>query len=146
VSPRRVRFVEMEYAVPRAEIRRVLDGVRGVTEAEREAGRPISFPIEVRVAAADDVWLSTAYGRDSAYVAVHAYVGTPYEEYFRGVEAVVNEVAGRPHWGKLHFQDAASLRTRYPKFEDFLAVRNRVDPEGRFRNDYLDRVFGVPAG
>ena len=146
VSPRRVRFVEMEYAVPRAEIRRVLDGVRGVTEAEREAGRPISFPIEVRVAAADDVWLSTAYGRASAYVAVHAYVGTPYEDYFRGVEAVVNEVAGRPHWGKLHFQDAASLRPRYPRFDDFLAVRTRVDPEGRFRTDYLDRVFGTPSG
>src|SRR5690606_30702809 len=80
---------------------------------------PVAFPVEVRVAAADDIWLSTAYGRDTAYVAVHQYVGMPYEEYFTEFARIAASVGGRPHWGKMHPLDADELRHLYPRFDDF---------------------------
>jgi L-gulonolactone oxidase len=138
-SPRLVHFYEMEYAVPRAEGANVVRAVRDWIDA---SGLQITFPIEVRFTAADDIWLSTASGRDSCYVAVHVYRGTPYEQYFRAVESIMDAVGGRPHWGKLHFQSAATLRPRYPHWDDFQAVRRRLDPEGRFANSYTDRVLG----
>jgi FAD/FMN-containing dehydrogenase len=106
---------------------------------------PVMFPVEVRVAAADDIWLSTAYGRDTAYIAIHQYTGLPYRAYFDVFESVVATVAGRPHWGKLHTLDAGRLGPLYPRFEDFRRVRAEADPEDRFGNAYLGRVFG-PAG
>jgi L-gulono-1,4-lactone dehydrogenase len=139
VSTRLVRFAEMEYAVPRARAREAVDGVREVVERR---GLRVSFPIEVRFVAPDDIPLSTASGRDTCYVAVHMARGVPYEEYFRGVEAVMDGLDGRPHWGKLHFQTAATLAPRYPEWERFQAVRRKLDPEGRFSNAYLDRVLG----
>jgi L-gulonolactone oxidase len=138
-SPRRVRFVEMEYAVPREAVVEAVTGVRTVTELP---GMTVSFPIEVRFAGGDDIPLSTASGRDSAYVAVHMFAGQPYQRYFYEVEAVMGSLDGRPHWGKLHTLDAATLRTRYPRFDEFLTVRKRVDPGGVFSNDYLERVLG----
>ena len=142
VTPRRVHFVESEYAVPRESLADVL------AELRREVPRlaePVMFPVEVRVAAADDIWLSTGYGRDTAYVAVHQYTGLPYRAYFDLFESVMAGVAGRPHWGKLHSLDAARLGPLYPRFDDFRQVRAQVDPEDRFGNPYLSRVFG-PAG
>jgi L-gulono-1,4-lactone dehydrogenase len=103
------------------------------------------FPVEIRVTAADDIWLSTASGRDSAYIAIHQYTGLPYREWFGLFESVVAEVDGRPHWGKTHSLDAARLRPLYPHFDDFRRVRAQVDPEGRFSNAYLTRVIGPPA-
>ena len=105
----------------------------------------VAFPVEVRVAAADDIWLSTAHGRDSAYIAVQQFVGMPYREYFSAFEKIAGEVGGRPHWGKMHDLDAQTLRSRYPKFDDFLRVRKETDPNGTFTNTYLDRVLG-PVG
>ncbi|MCW2608182.1 MAG: FAD-dependent oxidoreductase [Frankiales bacterium] len=139
-SPRRVRFREMEYAVPREALASVLTELRGLPEKH---GLTVSFPVEVRVAPADDITLSTASGRDSAYVAVHQYVGTPYEEWFGVVEPLFDAVGGRPHWGKLHTLDAARLAERYPRFAEFTALRDAVDPERRFANAYLDRVLGA---
>ncbi|HWN32644.1 MAG TPA: D-arabinono-1,4-lactone oxidase [Pseudonocardia sp.] len=138
-SPRRVRFVEMEYAVPRDAVQEAIAGVRRATELP---GMKVSFPIEVRFAAPDDIPLSTASGRESAYLAVHMFSGQAFQRYFDEVEAVLGGLDGRPHWGKMHSCDAATLRTRYPRFDEFLAVRKRVDPTGVFRNDYLDRVLG----
>ncbi len=138
-SPRRVRFVEMEYAIPRAD---VVEVVREIKRTIERQGWRIGFPIEVRVAAADDIPLSTASGRASAYVAVHVPAGVEHEPYFRAVEAIAGQVDGRPHWGKLHFLDAATLRERYPDFDRFLAVRDRLDPRRMFANAYLDRVLG----
>jgi FAD-linked oxidoreductase len=138
-TPRRVRFVESEYAIPRDELYQVLGELRS---AVRALPHPVIVPVEVRVAAADDVWLSTAYGRDTAYVAVHQFLGMPYREYFDAFEAVATAHGGRPHWGKLHGLDAAGLRERYPRFDDFRRVRAEVDPAGVFRNGYLDRVLG----
>ena len=142
ITPRRVHFVESEYAVPRESLAGVLAELR---RAVPRLAQPVMFPVEVRVAAADDIWLSTAHGRDTAYVAIHQYIGLPYRAYFDMFESVVAGVAARPHWGKLHSLDAGQLGPRYPRFDDFRRVRAEVDPEDRFGNPYLSRVLG-PAG
>jgi L-gulono-1,4-lactone dehydrogenase len=139
VTSRRVRFVESEYAVPRESLLDVLAELRaGVARL----ADPVMFPVEIRVAAADDVWLSTAYGRDSAYVAVHQYTGLPYREYFDLFESIAGSVGGRPHWGKMHGRDAAYLTGAYPRFADFLKLRDEADPARVFANPYLEQVFG----
>ena len=138
-SPRRVRFKEQEYAVPRAALGDVLGEIRALF---RRRDWRISFPVEVRVTPADDIWLSTAYGRDSAYIAIHVQRSSPHEEYFTDVEAVMTGVGGRPHWGKMHTQSAGYLAGVYPRFADFVALRDAVDPERRFGNAYLTRVLG----
>ena len=139
ISPRRVRFREMEYAVPRAALPDVL---REIDTWVNGSGETVSFPIEVRFAAPDDVWLSTGYERANAYVAVHQYHQTDYRRYFEGVEAIFGEHEGRPHWGKLHTLEPDTLRARYPRFDDFRSVRDRLDPQRTFANAYLDRVLG----
>jgi L-gulono-1,4-lactone dehydrogenase len=138
-SPRLVRFTEMEYSLPRG---RTIEAVRRVLELVPRDGLHVPFPIEVRTVAADDALISTAAGRDCGFVAVHMFEGMPWEPYFRAVEAVMDELGGRPHWGKRHFQTAATLRHRYPDWDRFQAVRRRLDPEGRFANAYIDRVLG----
>jgi FAD-linked oxidoreductase len=139
VTPRRVRFVESEYAVPRESLLDVLAelraGVGGLAD-------PVMFPVEVRVAAADDIWLSTAYGRESAYVAIHQYVGLPYQDYFGLFESIATAAGGRPHWGKMHTRSASYLHSVYPRFADFLSIRDSLDPARRFANPYLQQVFG----
>ena len=138
-SPRLVRFTEMEYALPRE---RTAEAVRRVMALVPERGFEVPFPIEVRLVAQDDALLSPVHGRASGYVAVHMFKGMAWEPYFRAVEAIMDEYGGRPHWGKRHFQTAATLRPRYPRWDDFQAVRARLDPEGRFGNAYSDRVLG----
>jgi FAD-linked oxidoreductase len=138
-SPRRVRFREMEYAIPRDAVLPVLAEIDAWLRRSREN---VPFPIEVRFAAADDVWLSTAYQRETAYVAVHQARRLPFARYFRAVEAMVAEHEGRPHWGKLHRLRAEDLRVRYPRFDDALRVRDAVDPGRVFGNSYTERVFG----
>jgi FAD-linked oxidoreductase len=138
-TKRRVRFREMEYALPRPAIPEVLRDIEALIARKRWR---ISFPLEVRVAAPDDIWLSTAYRRDTGYIAIHRFYKEDFHEYFRGVEEVFRAHEGRPHWGKLHYQDAASLSQRYPRFNDFVSARKRLDPTGLFTNDYLDRVLG----
>ncbi|KES07758.1 FAD-linked oxidoreductase [Streptomyces toyocaensis] len=138
-SPRRVRFVEMEYAVPREALVETLRELK--TMVDRSPLR-VSFPVEVRTAPADDITLSTASGRDSAYIAVHMFKGTPYQRYFTAAERIFTAHEGRPHWGKIHTRDAEYLSRVYPRFEEFTALRDRLDPERRFRNAYLRRVLG----
>jgi len=141
VTPRRVHFVESEYAVPRESLLHVLGELR--RQVPRLAD-PVMFPVEVRVAAADDIWLSTAYQRETAYIAIHQYSGLPYRAYFDAFESIVAGVAGRPHWGKMHTLDAGRLGRLYPRHQDFRQVRAEVDPEGRFGNPYLTQVLGRP--
>jgi L-gulonolactone oxidase len=143
VSSRRVVFREMEYAVPRDAVPEVIGAVRRWLERD---GERVSFPVEVRFAPADDAWLSTAYGRDSAYVAVHQYHRLPHTRYFRAVAEIADAADGRPHWGKLHWLTAATLRNRYPRFDDFAHLRAHLDPSGVFTNPYLDRVLGPVNG
>ncbi|MEV5726872.1 D-arabinono-1,4-lactone oxidase [Streptomyces pharetrae] len=139
-SPRRVRFVEMEYAVPREA---VVDTLRELKAMVDRSPLRISFPVEVRTAPADDITLSTASGRDSAYIAVHMFRGTPYQRYFTAAERIFTAHEGRPHWGKVHTRDAEYFAGVYPRFGEFTALRDRLDPERRFRNDYLRRVLGA---
>jgi FAD-linked oxidoreductase len=139
VNQRNVRFTEMEYAVPRA------DGptaVRRVVEWVRTNRFPVFFPIEVRVAAGDDASLSAAHGRDTAYIAVHQYRGMEWRPYFEAVESIMNDYGGRPHWGKRHFQTAATLAPRYPRWSEFQAARDALDPRRTFSNEYTTRVLG----
>ncbi|MFD6857488.1 D-arabinono-1,4-lactone oxidase [Rhodococcus sp. NPDC060090] len=139
-SNRRVRFKEMEYAIPVDALPAVLDEIAAWL---RRSALKIGFPVEVRFAAADDVWLSTAHGRDTAYVAVHQFHRGEHREYFSAVEAIARAVGGRPHWGKLHGLTAAELSEAYPRFDDAVAVRDRVDPQRVFDNAYLQRVLGA---
>ncbi|MFD7340795.1 D-arabinono-1,4-lactone oxidase [Streptomyces violascens] len=138
-SPRRVRFVEMEYALPREAVVGALREVKALVE---RSPLRISFPVEVRTAPADDIALSTASGRETAYIAVHMYKGTPYQAYFTAVERIMTAHAGRPHWGKVHTRDAAYFAEVYPRFAEFTALRDRLDPERRFGNAHLRRVLG----
>ncbi|GAA2091842.1 D-arabinono-1,4-lactone oxidase [Streptomyces albiaxialis] len=138
-SPRRVRFLEMEYAIPREAAVEALRELKGVVE---RSDFRVSFPVEVRTAPADDIPLSTASGRETAYVAVHMYRGTPHEAYFGAVERIMTAHGGRPHWGKLHSRDAEYLAGVYPRFGEFTALRDRLDPDRVFGNDYLRRVLG----
>ncbi|MPZ62487.1 MAG: FAD-binding protein [Propionibacteriales bacterium] len=138
-TPRRVRFTEMEYAIPRVHAAEAVRAVRAVSERREYA---VSFPLEVRWVAPDDALLSPACGRETCYIAVHMFHGMPWEPYFRAVEEVMDGYDGRPHWGKRHFQDAETLAPRYPGWDRFAAVRARLDPEGRFTNAYVERVLG----
>ena len=141
-SPRRVRFTELEYALPREH---TADAVRAVRSLIAERGFHVPFPLEVRFVAPDDALLSPAGGRETGYVAVHMYRGMEWEPYFRAVEEVMDGFEGRPHWGKRHFQTAETLAPRYPEWDRFAAVRARLDPDGRFANSYVRQVLGPAA-
>lgn len=138
-SSRKVRFAEMEIAVPRSALQEVLSEL--VHMIERSNLR-LPFPVEIRCAAADDVWLSTAYQRETAYIAIHQFYRMPYAEYFHAFEGITNRFDGRPHWGKLHGLTHAELRERVPRLDDFVAVRDRLDPSRLFANPYTERILG----
>jgi L-gulono-1,4-lactone dehydrogenase len=138
-STRTVRFVEMEYAVPLEATVAAVQGVRAVVDG---LGYPVSFPVEVRAVRADDIALSTASGRDTGYVAVHMYRDMPHEDYFRRVEALMRDLDGRPHWGKLHWRTADDLAPAYPRWDEFQSARRQLDPDGTFANAYVQRVLG----
>lgn len=139
VNERRVRFTEMEYGVPREH---GPEAVRRVIEWVRSNEYPVFFPIEMRVAAADDAFLSPSHERETAYIAVHQYRGMEWRPYFEAVEAIMDDYGGRPHWGKRHFQTAATLAPRYPAWDEFQRARDTLDPGRVFTNEYADRVLG----
>jgi L-gulonolactone oxidase len=139
VNERRVRFTEMEYGVPREH---GPQAARRVIEWIRSNRYPVFFPLEMRVTAGDDALLSPSHERDTAYIAVHQYRGMQWRPYFEAVEAIMNEYGGRPHWGKRHFQTAATLAERYPRWVDFQAAREQLDPGRAFTNEYAERVLG----
>jgi FAD-linked oxidoreductase len=139
VAERKVRFRESEYAVPRAAVADVVMQVRSWLERHRA---PLTFPLELRFTGADDIWLSTAYERQNAYIAIHQYHRMDDYGAFAAFEAIVAEHAGRPHWGKLHTLGVEELHELYPRFDDFLEVRHQLDPGRRFANAHLDHVLG----
>ena len=141
-TPRAVRFQEMEYNIPAQHFAEALAEIEALINRKRFA---VNFPVECRFVKGDDIWLSPAYQRDSAYIAVHMYQGMPYEPYFRAVEEIFQRYDGRPHWGKLHTLRAATLATRYPHWQDFLRVRAALDPNGIFLNNYLRELFGIDS-
>ncbi|WP_420795431.1 D-arabinono-1,4-lactone oxidase [Gordonia polyisoprenivorans] len=142
VSSRTVRFREMEYAVPLEATPSALHELRKMIDRKRYR---VSFPVEVRAAAGDDLMLSTASGGPRGYIAVHRYHhDDPADSaaYFADAEAIMTAHGGRPHWGKMHTRDAEYLRSVYPRFDEFLAVRDRFDPDRVFTNPYLHQVLG----
>lgn len=139
ITKRRVHFREMEYSLPFEAVPSALRELRSMIERRRFR---VSFPIEVRAAAADELLLSTAHGRESGYIAVHRYWRDPDHDYFREAEAILSAHEGRPHWGKMHTRTAEQLRDVYPGFDEFIAARDRLDPERVFANPYLGRVLG----
>ena len=138
-SKRLVKFYEMEYSIA---LDSLAPALREVMKMVDDKGFRISFPVEVRCTGSDDIPLSTSTGRRSAYVAVHMFKGSAYAEYFEAVEAILRKCEGRPHWGKIHNLDASDISSLYPEFQRFIEVRNQLDPEGVFTNDYLRRVLG----
>ena len=138
-SKRIVKFYEMEYAIPREACVEALNRVRRMVS---DSGFFLNFPVEVRFTAPDEIPLSTASNRESAYIAVHIYKGMNYVPYFKEVESIMNSYQGRPHWGKLHFQNAQTLAPRYPQWDVFQGVRNLVDPTRVFANRYTETVLG----
>jgi FAD-linked oxidoreductase len=137
-TPRRVRFQEMEYNIPAEHFKTVLAEIEACIQRERFE---VHFPVECRFVHADDIWLSPAYQRESAYIAVHMYRGMPYKVYFEQIEAIFRRYQGRPHWGKLHTQNAHSLSTLYSRWHDFQRIRAELDPKGVFLNSYLRELF-----
>lgn len=103
----------------------------------------IFFPQEHRFVKGDDIFLSPAYKRKSAYIAIHAYKGTDYEEYFNDMQEIFKKYGGRPHWGKMHNCDASYLSAAYPEWNTFLEERKRQDPHGIFLNEHLRKIFGI---
>ncbi len=139
-TPRMVRFQEMEYNVPAEHFTTVL---REIQQCIAQQQFQVHFPVECRFVRADDIWLSPAYQRDSAYIAVHMYRGMRYHAYFSAIEAIFRRYNGRPHWGKMHTRTATELATLYPRWPDFQRVRAELDPQGVFLNGYLHSLFGV---
>lgn len=138
-SLREQRFVEMEYALPAASGPEAFLELRAMMQ-KLHAG--VLWPVEYRTLAADDVWLSPAYRRDSVTLSVHQGAGLPFREFFADAEAVFRNHQGRPHWGKWHSADATSLSRLYPRWDEFHGLRRELDPEGRFLNAYLRELFG----
>jgi L-gulono-1,4-lactone dehydrogenase len=141
-TERRVRFTEMEYALPRNQARPAFTAVREVAQRGEFS---VPFPMEVRYVAADDALLSPAHGRDTCYIAVHVFEGMEWEPFFRAVEEILTGFDGRPHWGKRHFLTVDELAPLYPEWDRFAAVRRRLDPGGLFANAHVRRVLGPPA-
>lgn len=136
---RRVRFREGEFAVPLAALPAVVEQLQAWLS---RPGHEIGFPLEVRVGPAETPWLSTAFGRDTAWIAVQTHRRQEIAPYLAEAQRIVGQYGGRPHWGKLHTLTAAELAPLYPRFADFLAVRDKVDPDRMFGNGYTERVLG----
>lgn len=137
-NPRPVRFNEMEYAVPRA---KGAQCVQEIAATIRKQKINTGFPIEYRTVAADDVWMSPFYKRDSATIALHQYHRVDTTRLFAQTEAVLRRYEGRPHWGKRHTRSAAELAQIYPEYARFCALRRTLDPSGKFLNPYLANLF-----
>jgi L-gulonolactone oxidase len=142
VTERRVRNNEMEWSLP---AERGADALREIRAFVERRKFPLMYPIEYRWVRGDDLWLSPNYGRDSVHISAHQYVGMPFERYFDGVQAICRAHGGRPHWGKVHGLTAPEFAKLYPRWDDFLALRERMDPKGRFLSPYMSRLFGLES-
>jgi FAD-linked oxidoreductase len=138
-SPRGVKFNELEYAVAATD---GVDCVRELAEAMRKRQVAGVYPLEIRFIKADDGWLSPFYQRDSVSISVHQYYKQPYGELFGLAESIFTRYGGRPHWGKLHDLKAVDLARLYPRFDDYRALRRRLDPKRKLLNAHLKGIFG----
>lgn len=137
---RTVRFKEMEYNIPIEHFKACIQEFKDLLEKTEYF---VFFPVECRFVKKDDIWLSPAYGRDSAYIAIHVFIDQEHDPYFKEMEALFMRYNGRPHWGKMHTRTAETLSTTYEKWDDFLALRTKLDPNKLFLNPHLEAVLGV---
>lgn len=137
---RLVRFNEMEYNIPAVHFEEAMKKVKDTITKEKIA---TNFPIECRFVKGDNLYLSPAYQRDSAYISFHMYRPMPYKDYFKKMEEIMLEYDGRPHWGKMHNLKADVLSKKYPKWQEFLTIREQLDPNQTFINSYLKDLFGL---
>ncbi len=139
-SPRWVKFNECEYNIPLANFKEAFQEIREMLEEKKFK---IHFPTENRFVKGDDIYMSPAYERDSAYIAAHVYKGKEYRPYFDALQSIFKNHQGRPHWGKMHFLSGQELRELYPRWDDFQEIRSLLDPQGTFLNPYLRKLFLV---
>jgi FAD-linked oxidoreductase len=139
-SERNVKFNEMEYHLPIEEGAKALREIIALAEHKFPE---IYFPVEVRVVAPDDFWLSPFYKRATASIAIHHDAGENPLPYFAAAEPIFRKYGGRPHWGKMHTLTAKELATIYPRWNDAMAVRRDMDPNNRFVTPYMARLLGV---
>lgn len=137
---RKVKFTEMEYSVPMEHYQTVMQELLRAFEKNKYA---INFPIENRFVMEDEPYLSTSYGRKSAYIACHAYKGVDNTKYFRDLEEIFQHYGGRPHWGKMHTCDANYLSKQYAKWDVFQKIREEQDPNQIFTNPHIQKIFGL---
>jgi len=137
-SERNVRFNETEFALPAAN---GPDCLREIRQLMQHKYSDVLWPIEYRTLQADDIYFSPAYGRECVTISVHQAHDLPYRPFFDDVEAIFRNYQGRPHWGKIHTHRGAELSDLYPMWETFLDVRQRLDPDGVFLNEYLCEIF-----
>jgi xylitol oxidase len=132
--------LQSEWLVPRAA---VVPALRAL-DALRDRIAPVLHVAEVRTVAADDQWLSAASERDSA--ALH-FTWISDEAAVRpvvaAVEAALVEFAARPHWGKVFSAAPEQLAVLWPHLPEFVALAHAADPQGKFRNAFLDRHLPV---
>lgn len=137
-TTRMVKFQEMEYNIPAEHFE---DCLREIKACIHDDNIRVHFPVECRFVAADDIPLSPAYQRESAYIAVHMFKGMEYQQYFSKMEAIFSKYDGRPHWGKMHSRTAKDFRQLYPRWDEFMTIRKQLDPDGLFMNGYLSEMI-----
>lgn len=137
-TPRKTKFNEMEYQLP---IEQGLPCLQELLATLRTHKVPMFFPIEFRYVKGDDIWLSPFYGRDSVSISIHQFYKQDYHAIFDLVEPILQKYQGRPHWGKLHSMTALSLRDLYPKWDDFMLIRQNIDPDQKWLNPHLKQLF-----
>eukprot|EP00842_Homolaphlyctis_polyrhiza_P001343 jgi/Hompol1/2209/HPOL_002862-RA len=130
-----------EWAIPWELAPKALERLKAFIEAHPEV--VAHSPVEIRFVKGDDILLSMSEGHDTCFIGIIMY--RPYgldvtrETYWKGYESIMNDLGGRPHWAKAHQLTPAQLRQRYPKLEQFCAIRDQLDPSRLFTNDYIER-------
>jgi FAD/FMN-containing dehydrogenase len=137
-TERPVRFNEMEFHMPADAQLSALKEVVATIEKHRP---DVFFPIETRRIATDDAWLSPFQGGEHGSVAVHAYYKDDYDFFFTLIEPIFRRHGGRPHWGKLNNLKTQDFAALYPRWNDFVALRRQMDPDGRLMNSYLKGIM-----
>jgi L-gulonolactone oxidase len=139
----RIRQHVMEFSVPYEGARDVIHALRQLI---RQNGFPTHSPVDIRFSGRDEAWLGLSHGRRSCFIGIVVYQpfgrSVSSDAYFRAVDDLMRGFDARPHWGKVHFRDHNDLRGRYARWDDFQAMRERLDPNRVFANAYLDRVLG----
>jgi len=137
-SVRETRFNEMEYQIP---AERGLECLAEVVATLQKHKAPVFFPLEYRYVKGDDIWLSPFYQQDCASISVHQYHKQDCREIFKIVEPIFWKYGGRPHWGKMHTLTAPQLKKLYPRWDDFMKIRQELDPTNKWMNPHLNSLF-----